>query len=503
MTLPVFRPLDETAYGDETQLSSAHCKLPAENLLYCINERQGLASIGYTQRLGANGEQRQPIWTAAQWMLRGPIRVFVPGPRASQITAGYLTPKIVTKLQITVTTGEVYLVAFANRVPANLDGLATIVDVGDTEVDLDTFGVVAGWNDIYIAVQGEAQAATETGDLDRTVLNVGFFDDDEFHLQSPATGPAGPVSQSYLLVGDGAPTDKWRSRQTIIRSNSPSDHQLTLGEMVYGQVIGGTVTGSLNVPFEWGPLAYMQVHALSFDLTQGIDVDDEQRWPALRWWNLPSAFHLGIAVAQRVIPAHQARMPQLLAGADQVYAIGASSTVYIGGQWRFAQGGSSTEVERFRFAFFNAQETLSNQSMHLEICVPVMLSDVSGDEQGASMSLLVTVLEQDNTTVALGPELGERFVGASPVTRFVTARIAALCEAYEDVGNSRRECALDGFTFPADVAAGAWSWLSVSIDISTLTADTLYYVSIGTAGEPSDARTIVVYGDPAARYVYA
>jgi len=501
MPLPVFQPLDETAFDADRQVSAAHLKLLAENLLFCGNERQGLASLGYQQRLGPNGERRLPEWTAAQWMLRGPFGVYVPGRRASAITAGYTRPKLVIKLAFECVGGDVYALAFAGTPPVNFDAAATTIATTDTTVDLDCFGVVPGWNDVYVAIRGEALTSTESGTLSRNAVNTGFFADELFIIDSPEDGPPGPVSLTWIAIGNGADPANWRDLLTINRSSNTDDKDLVVGEIVADEPFGGSRSGGVNIDFQYGPLAYLRVLAMSADLTQGVDTDDEQRWPAFRWWNLPSSFHIGLNVAGRTVSAHAARMPQLLLGNEQVYAIGASVTTEIGGQWRFKRGGWSSKTELFRFALFNAQETLSNQLMHLEARVPLLLADVSGAEQGTAFTLTVEVYAENGSTLLQTEDGQEAFIAGSRVTEWVTARLAALAEVHDST--TARECFLDGFTHPREANAGVWAPVAATVDVSGLSLDTLYFVAISIVGETSDARTVVTIGDAAARYVYA
>lgn len=160
-TPPTFQILDEYYARDGQQLSTAHAKALAENLLWAHNERSGVASITYARRSTTKlTTLKGPQLAAAQWVGRGPWRVWIPPLRAS--VSGASAPRVVLRIACSVVGGDVYLVATSGRAPSFGSVAVTTASPGDTVVAVDLAGVVPGWNDVYLWYRSEADVSSPT-----------------------------------------------------------------------------------------------------------------------------------------------------------------------------------------------------------------------------------------------------------------------------------------------------------------------------------------------------
>jgi hypothetical protein len=152
---------DPSTAGQHSQVSTALLQRLRQNNRYLIEWRG--PTLSFTWPLDETNEESLPSFVPrlafATWACFGPFRYYVPDLGSGDHTIR----KVDVRLAGTVTTLPVRVVAFSlqgNRgqapTPAVLDANATTINPGGVKVTLSGVEVRGGWNDIFVALESDA-----------------------------------------------------------------------------------------------------------------------------------------------------------------------------------------------------------------------------------------------------------------------------------------------------------------------------------------------------------
>ena len=219
-TPQTFIPIDSTAADSASgtghaQVSTAIVQRLRQNNRYLIEWRGPTLTFLWPEDTTPAIAEGVPKWRPrlayAQWACYGPFRYYVPDVGGS---SGYSVRKVDIRLAGAVSTYPVKVLAFSlqgrggqSPRPTEFDAEGTTIPVGIADVTFSDVAVVPGWNDIYLALQSEADwtvfpAVTDVYMTTSATTTGGLVDNQSYpYVYTPATGPhAGDLAAAFPLI---------------------------------------------------------------------------------------------------------------------------------------------------------------------------------------------------------------------------------------------------------------------------------------------------------------
>lgn len=311
MTAPTFRPIDGTAYADNTALSAEHGRRLVRDTLAGLNQRPMHAANPF-QRYAGDGTELQTLWRwCINWGYIGPFTVFSPRAGTVRLLLGLRTNGGNGAVRLYAGTsrdfpGESQMITDTNSATVGEQAYYRLT-TSSADIAL-VVPVVPGRNVIWLAIRCEEDTTrtreTFTGPnlarsfSGRPSIDVEPVDDDPIGMFAEVSGDSSEHSAgsfSQFTVPD---------LQTGIRdSGIPVVFEPSLDEWVTRFSSPNTVG---YVEIGWTTALY--IDSVSIDGTGSLTLEDRQFGPAFRYRQFLSASFAGQAV-QEAMTAHTARLP--------------------------------------------------------------------------------------------------------------------------------------------------------------------------------------------------
>jgi hypothetical protein len=408
-TPQTFIPIDSTAADSASgtghaQVSTAIVQRLRQNNRYLIEWRGPTLTFLWPEDTTPAIAEGVPKWRPrlayAQWACYGPFRYYVPDVGGA---SGYSVRKVDIRLAGAVSTYPVKVLAFSlqgrggqSPRPTEFDAEGTTISVGIADVTFSDVAVVPGWNDIYIALQSEADWSVFPPVTDVYMTNNAPFGsilsaDSYPYVYSPATGPyAGDLVAAFPLII--SPYQNVPYAALRFMANIPD--KLLSAETGFAYTIAyaandddtcpfaflAEATTSSDLPANYGGecqfsfLGVLELYSLS--ITPYAQHPDKVNDPMLRWYqsvggNVADVFWQG----SRLTTLRHAQTGQ--ACAEQPYRPSPFATaIPYWGSWKCQPIGPFSSINLIRESALTVLEempTYKGNVVGVEVSLPMML----------------------------------------------------------------------------------------------------------------------------------
>lgn len=444
-----FREIDETAFDDERQLSTAHLKRVAENALYCEEERWYTATaawplVGKTAQ--SYGALKPLVVAAADWRCVGPFPVYCSQPtEAAKIHIAYTVST--HSVQVYATT-ETHLFDETN---------AETLSTGSGTQELQVCPLRKGINQVWIVIKGALGSATSvTGAA----------------VSSGTLGDAGVTQFGSTSTGFQYITGVLIDGQSPVRDD-------TVTELVADQIPRSMLcrpteypTGS-TVSFTRGTLGSIAIRSLHLEFSNTVPLDQE--WPWARWYQLPSALAASTALHSASGAAHKRRMPAGSWGAEPPFVVPLSGSAFnFSGFYLAGENFAASYATVWEDLIYSDQESAGNESEKLLVCFCVRFPGYPLDAPSFPIDVDFRATVDDGSTSVnqVIPYTGQS-ESTGNTSRLLSLEeqdriLLGLIESSET--GSERVAQETMSRTPVSVARSVWPEIAFEIDVSTLTA---------------------------------
>ena len=492
MVAPAFASIDDDGFGDDVQLSVAHIGQVRENTLACVNERLPGVSHSFTafqQQVAV----RLPRLHSVRWVGWRPWRIWIPG-RAGAFGS---PPTIDVILHCDCETWPVRIYAHNSTLPGDVplssvldaetasgaSGQGRNVSVATDQTITITVPVQPGeWNVLYLLYRSEHQTAALTT-IAATLIRFGSNGAALFGSGLFSGLSADSIPERFVTpAASGEPVVSSDAYTIAYYDDNGSTESLAFLAEGFGIPSERVSAAS----WQHGTLGVLELRSVAVDLSQSIAIDSDGvgYWRGVRYLQPPRALQLSMT-AQAADQMHDARLPQLCFTGDaddltvpsypgilasdgtiddftnDPYAIGSFTTIYRR-SWMNRQGMRATDVA------------------HLEAMISTAyVSGVTDCEFRFRLAVRDT-----SANIVASATVDRTFEKSTPY-RF-TAEWIRLTSLQRIVGFGtytaptlpESKWSHDGATAIQDINANYWTPVTIRLDVSGLSASTLYYVDI-------------------------
>lgn len=304
-----FYPIDETAFDDDRQVSTAHMKRLEESAAYCKEERWYTSTwcvplIGDETSQGVYDDLKPPEFSAADWRCIGPFPVWAALPTTS------------ARLHVVCTVAD-HAVEMYAATPRHIedDSGAVSIAVGDQTEEIPVSPLDAGLNLLWIVIKSGKGSASSTTGVAAQIEAVGNASVTTFSV--PGSGHRYVenvrLNSSFTLRIDRA--------SELVASGVSGD---VCRDLFY-QVRGVDSVGAPDADFDYGTLGSIRIKSVHLEFSTTVSLG--QRWPWWRWYQFPSAVPGG-GLLELTAAAHRQRMPSASWGAEPPRRIRSSTSTW-------------------------------------------------------------------------------------------------------------------------------------------------------------------------------
>ena len=449
-----FRPLDETAFNDGRQVSTAHMKRLEENAAYCREERW-YTSTWAEPLYGDESSQSQyeplkpPEFAAADWRCVGPFPVW----------CAESTSSATLHMVCSVADHAVEVYASTPDHITDESGAVSISPGTDQTVEVAVSKLDKGVNLLWLVIRsGRGSASAGVGNVSPQAVG------DATVTKITGTGLTSPSAHTYVqdIASVGGAISISGPTEVVALSSGSVPRALFYSLLA--------ASSSLSAVYSYGTLGSIQIQSLHLEFSNTASLGQE--WPWWRWYQYPSALPGGTLLSSAAA-AHARRMPSASWGAEPPYRLDIDNASFQQQAGFYLAGndfsGSYAEIATSRV--WLDQDSRSDRTRTVLVCFAMRFPGEPNARRSTDVDCDFRITLNDGSTTASEEVTVE--VSTDPISDESSAldidrRILAAVES-SDTGNER-VLAETVSRIPASLSSPRWVLVSAEIDASSLTA---------------------------------
>ena len=495
MVAPAFASIDDDGFADDTQLSVAHLGQVRENSLACINERLPGVSHSFSA-FQQQGAVRLPRLHSVRWVGHRPWRIWVPGlagafgssPTIDVIIHCDAEAYVMRAYVHNSTMGRVPSATVLNtETDSGATGQGRNVAVAADQTLTITVPVQPGeWNVLYLLYRSEHQTAA----LATTTGTTTIFVATGTRLDKQLTGAAAdsipemfiyPTTDTTVpVVYDDAYTVAYYDDDG---ASAGAVHFAEADPHYRDELAGAGATTSQT--WQYGDLGVLELHSVAVDMSRAIAIDDDPvgYWRSLRYLQPPRSVSLSM-LGHLADQIHDSRLAQLCFTTDAanlsvpswpgILAMNGTGT---GTQDPYATGSFTTVYRR---TWMNRQGMRATDAAHLE----AVISAAYASPMAPCEFRFKLAVRDSSGTIQASETFDQQFERSTLISMAAKWLLLTSLQRVDGLNTltgataGESKYSHDGATSLADVDRGFWTPITIRLDVSGLSADTLYYVDI-------------------------